>query len=83
MTLSVGGLTPSVTEDSLWERFSKYGLVDSVQIVRDYFSGQSRRFGFIDMPLDDQAQKAIRAMNGADFQGMVLSVIAKRRHAAI
>lgn len=82
MKLFVGGLTPWVTEDRILEQFLRFGAVDSVEIVRDRRSGQSQRFGFVAMPRDREAKKAIKALNGSDLQGLILSVAAKRQHAA-
>lgn len=80
MKLFVGGLTPWTTEHCLTERFSRYGQVDSVKIVRDGRSGQSRRFGFVEMPREREAKKAARALHGAEHQGLYMSVVPKASH---
>jgi RNA recognition motif-containing protein len=80
MKLFIGDLTPWVTEDRILERFSQFGIVDSVVIVRDWQSGQSRRYGFVEMPKDREAKKAIRALNGSNLQGLNMKVAAKHRH---
>lgn len=80
MKLFVGGLTPWISEALLRDRFSSYGKVDSVQIIRDQVSGQSRRFGFVEMPISGEARKAIKALNGTDLGGLVIHVAGNQQH---
>ena len=63
----------STTEESIRELFSKYGQVDSVEIIKDKYTEQSKGFGFVEME-DDVAQKAISALNGTDFEGRRIRV---------
>ncbi|ROQ92294.1 RNA recognition motif domain-containing protein [Desulfosoma caldarium] len=74
MNLYVGNLAYSVTEDDLRAAFAKYGEVSSVNIIIDRQTGQSKGFGFVEMPLNADADKAIKALNGADLQGRTLKV---------
>lgn len=64
MNLYVGNLAYNVTEDDLKSLFSEYGEVTSVNIVKERFSGQSKGFGFVEMPSNSEADKAIKALNG-------------------
>ena len=64
----------SASEEELREAFEAFGQVDSVTIIKDKFSGQSRGFGFVEMPSGDEAQAAIAGLNGTDFQGRALTV---------
>jgi cold-inducible RNA-binding protein len=72
--LFVGSLAYDVTEDQLKEAFAAAGNVDSVKIITDRDSGQSKGFGFVEMGSDDEAQKAIKELNGKDLGGRNLTV---------
>ncbi len=74
MKLYVGSLSYSTTEDQLLSLFSDYGSVETVSIVRDRFSDESKGFGFVDIPNNSQADKAIKALNGSSFQGRLIKV---------
>lgn len=63
----------STTEESIKNLFSKYGDVDSVEIIKDKYTEQSKGFGFVEMS-DDDAEKAISALNGKDFEGRRIRV---------
>ncbi len=70
----VGNLTFSTTEDQLRSMFEAYGQVDRVSIVTDRDSGQSRGFGFVEMPDDEAGNRAIEALNGTSIGGRNLTV---------
>lgn len=72
--LYVGGLPYSVTEGQLEEIFSAHGSVQSARVISDKFTGRSRGFGFVEMGSDDEAQKAIQALNGTELEGRTLVV---------
>jgi RNA recognition motif-containing protein len=74
MNMYVGNLAYNVTEEDLTEAFSEFGNVESVNIIKDRFSGQSKGFGFVDMPDNSEADKAIKALNGKDFKGRDIKV---------
>ena len=74
MKLFVGNLGYGVTEDSLRSLFASYGTVESVTILKDRDSGQSRGFGFVEMSNNNESQKAITALNGKEFEGRMLNV---------
>lgn len=78
MKLFVGGLSPRVTEARLQERFSFFGRVNSVKIIRDAYTGVSRGFGIVEMPVEAEAKTAIDALDGIELYGMFLAVIAAR-----
>ncbi|MEE8345030.1 MAG: RNA-binding protein [Woeseiaceae bacterium] len=65
MKMYVGDLDYGVTEDALKAAFSEFGEVTGVNIVKDRFSGLSKGFGFIEMPNNSEADKAIKALNGS------------------
>jgi RNA recognition motif-containing protein len=70
----VGGLAYSVTEGRLQELFSTHGTVASANVISDKFTGQSRGFGFVEMSSSGEAQNAISALNGTQFEGRTLTV---------
>ncbi len=74
MNIYVGNLAHTVTENDLRQAFEAFGEVASVNIIKDKFSGESRGFGFIEMPDKTQAQTAIEGMNGKDLKGRSLNV---------
>ena len=72
--LYVGGLPYSTTDAELKDAFAQAGSVASAVIIIDKMSGRSKGFGFVEMSSDEEAQKAIEAMNGKDFGGRTLTV---------
>jgi RNA recognition motif-containing protein len=70
----VGGLSYSITEEQLQELFAAYGTVDAVRVITDRATGQSRGFGFVEMHSQDEAQQAIKALNGTQLAGRTLTV---------
>ena len=74
MNIFVGSLPWSIEEADLRESFEVYGSVSSVKIITDKFTGRSKGFGFVEMPNDDDAQKAIDELNGATVQGRAIVV---------
>ncbi|MBI2617515.1 RNA-binding protein [Candidatus Gottesmanbacteria bacterium] len=72
--LFVGSLPFSVTEEALGQLFSQHGQVQSVNIIKDKFSGNSRGFGFVEMSTDEEAQTAIEKLNGYNFEGRTIIV---------
>lgn len=58
----------------LQELFSSYGTVKSVKIIRDLFSGESKGFGFVEMPGQADAQKAIAELNTRELKGKKIIV---------
>ncbi len=69
MKIYAGNLSYDLTEDELRKEFESFGQVDSIKIIKDNFSGKSRGFGFIEMPNENEAQKAIEELNGKDLKG--------------
>ena len=72
--LYVGNLPDSATEQDLSDKFSAYGTVKSVKLITDRRTGQSRGFGFIEMPSDADAHAAIDSLNGSDYEGRPMKV---------
>ena len=67
MNIYVGNLDFKVNENDLKEIFEEYGKVSSAKIITDKFSGRSKGFGFVDMEDNDEANKAIKELNGATY----------------
>ncbi len=67
--LYVGNLPYSVTEEKLQQHFSQHGSVISARIITDKFTGRSKGFGFVEMSSDQEAERAVTALNGTDFEG--------------
>ncbi len=74
MNIYVGNLSYSVSETDLREAFAAYGQVATASIIKDKFSGESRGFGFVEMPTKEEAEKAIAALNGKDLKGRTMTV---------
>ena len=70
----VGNLPYASTDQDLMDLFAPHGTVASANVVTDRYTGRSRGFGFVEMATADDAQKAITALNGSDFQGRNLVV---------
>lgn len=74
MNIFVGSLPFSIEEADLRGYFEEYGTVDSVKIISDKFTGRSKGFGFVEMPSDEEAQKAIDELNGGSIDGRTIVV---------
>ncbi len=74
MNIYVGNLSRDVTEDDLRQAFEAFGQVSSVNIIKDRFTGESRGFGFVEMPTRTEAEAAINSLNGQDIKGRAVNV---------
>jgi len=74
LNIYVGNLSYDSTEEELRSLFETYGQVDSVNIIKDKYSGRSRGFGFVEMPNDEEAAAAIEGLHEKDFGGRQLNV---------
>ncbi len=74
MNLYVGNLPYRLTEDDLKQAFEEYGTVVSCTIIKDKMTGQSKGFGFLEMPEHSEAEAAINGLNGRDMMGRKLNV---------
>ena len=74
MNIYVGNLSFEVTAEDLRQAFEAYGEVSSVNIITDKYSGQSRGFGFVEMPDKTEAQTALENLNGKDLSGREINV---------
>jgi RNA recognition motif-containing protein len=74
MSIYIGNLSYSVTEEELTNVFSDYGRVKRVQLPTDRETGRPRGFGFVEMETDAQETAAIEVLDGADWMGRTLKV---------
>ena len=74
MNIFVGNLASNVTEAELKELFTSYGEVESLNIIKDKYTGESRGFGFVKMPSDEEANKAIKALDGSTVSDKSIKV---------
>ncbi|OUL31229.1 RNA-binding protein [Nostoc sp. T09] len=74
MSIYVGNLSYSVTQDDLTKVFSEYGTVKRVQLPTDRETGRARGFGFVEMESSAAEDAAIQALDGAEWMGRVMKV---------
>lgn len=74
INIFVARLNFDTDSDGLRAAFEAYGEVDSAKVINDHFTGKSRGFGFVEMPNDDEAHKAIEALNESEIDGNTVAV---------
>ena len=74
MRIYVGGISYSTSSDGLRDLFSQAGNVTEATVVEDKYSGQSKGFGFVEMPNAEEARNAISKFNGYNLDGRPLTV---------
>lgn len=74
MNIYVGNLSYEITEEDLKLAFEQFGAVESVSIIKDKYSGQSKGFGFVEMPSKAEGQAAIEGLNGKEKKGRTLNI---------
>ena len=74
MNIYVGNLSYRVTDDELHGAFAAFGQVESAKIITDKFSSQSKGFAFVEMPVQAEAEKAIKELNGSMLSGRNITV---------
>jgi cold-inducible RNA-binding protein len=72
--LHIGNLSYNATEEDLKEVFASVGTCESVAVIMDRATGQSRGFGFVEMSSDEEAQRAIEELNGREVRGRAIKV---------
>jgi len=78
MNLFVANISKTVGDEALKALFSEFGTVTSAKILTDKLTGQSRGFGFVEMPSEQQALEALRKLTHAEFFGRRL-IVSKAR----
>lgn len=79
MNLYIGNLPPQATEADVQQAFEAFGQVKSATIIKDKFSGESRGFGFVEMPAKAEAEAAMAGLMGKELLGQ--SLIVNEAHA--
>ena len=74
MKIYVGNLSYEVTEEDLRQLVAEFGQIESVSIIKDKYSGQSKGFGFVEMGSQAEGQAAIDGLNGKELKGRALNV---------
>jgi RNA recognition motif-containing protein len=74
MNIYVGNLSRDTAEDDLRQAFEAHGQVSTVSIIKDKYSGESKGFGFVEMPTKTEAEAAITNLNGKDLNGRTLNI---------
>ena len=74
MNIYVGNLAREAVESDLRDAFAAFGEVSSAAIIKDKFTGDSRGFGFVEMPNKAEAEKAISSLNGKSIKGRSITV---------
>ncbi len=74
MNIYVGNLSSDVKDETIREAFESFGQVTSAKVIKDKYSGQSRGFGFVEMPNSAEAQAAIQNLSGKEFLGHKINV---------
>ena len=74
MNIYVGNLSYGTTDELLRQAFAEYGEVSSATVIKDRFSGESRGFGFVEMPTESEAMAALSGLNGQELDGRALRV---------
>ena len=82
MNMYVSNLSFHTADDDLKKLFEPFGAVSSAKVITDRETGRSRGFGFVEMGVDDDAQNAIKGLNGKDIEGRALSVSVAKEKAA-
>lgn len=70
----VGNLNYAATEDEVRQLFEQFGTVDRVSLITDRDTGRPRGFGFVEMPNDEEGDRAIEELNGVDLGGRTLNI---------
>lgn len=74
MNIFVAKLSFNVNDEDLNQLFAEYGEVSSARVVTDKFTGRSKGYGFVEMPDDEAANKAIKELHECEYDGRVIAV---------
>ena len=78
MNIYISGLSYNINDGDLNDLFAEYGEVSSARVINDKDTGRSRGFGFVEMPNEEEGQKAIDELNGAEYDSKVIAVSVAR-----
>ena len=74
MNIFVSHLSWGTSSEGLGNLFTQFGEVSSANVITDRETGRSRGYGFVEMPNEEEAQKAIEQLNGTNFEGQTITV---------
>lgn len=74
MRIYIGNFSRDLSEDEIKKEFLAYGVVDSVTLIKDKFSGEPRGFGFIEMPVRAEGEAAVAGLNEKEIKGRKINV---------
>ena len=74
MRIYVGNLSKDTDEEDLQQIFEEFGKIDTVTIIKDKYTGQSKGFGFVDIPSKEEGQSAIEGLNNKELKGNSIQV---------
>ncbi|MFT4072176.1 MAG: RNA-binding protein [Dysgonamonadaceae bacterium] len=74
MNIFIAGLSYNVNDADLNTLFEEYGTINSAKVIMDRYTSKSKGYGFVEMANDEEANKAISELNGAEYDGRTLSV---------
>ncbi len=74
MNIYVGNLPYTVSDEDLNTLFAEYGEIETAKVIKDRYSGQSKGFGFVEMPSNSEADQAIKGLNGHFINGRTIKV---------
>jgi RNA recognition motif-containing protein len=74
MRIYVGNLSKDTTEEDLRPAFEEFGKIESITIMKDKYSGQSKGFGFVDIPSKEEGLAAIEGLNNREIKGKTIQV---------
>ena len=69
MNIYVGNLSVDATDEMIRQAFEAFGQVTSAKVIKDKYTGQSKAFAFVEMPVESQAHTAIKSLNGKEIMG--------------
>ena len=78
MNIFIAGLSYNIADSDLADLFGEYGEISSAKVIMDRDSGRSKGYGFVEMEDEASGQKAIDELNGAEYDGRVISVSVAR-----
>lgn len=78
MNIFIAGLSYNINDSDLMDLFNEYGEISSAKVIMDRESGRSKGYGFVEMEDEAAGQKAIEELNGAEYDGRVISVSVAR-----
>lgn len=74
MNIYVGNLSLDTTDETIRQAFESFGQVTSARVIKDMYTGHSKGFAFAEMPVESQAQTAIKSLNGKEITGRQITV---------